>query len=109
MDVYHQIIVRQQEWAKRRGIILIGSAGERGEKNYTSTLSENLFEPLSEAAKESFGHGNGNETVGTPTHTAKMQALHSSSALGVNVFHYWQSNRQFGEIAAACGFCKKVD
>ena len=36
-----------------------------------------------------------------------MQALHSSSALGINVFEYWQRIGQVPTIAAACGFCEK--
>ncbi len=36
-----------------------------------------------------------------------MQALHSSSALGVNIFQYWQQNGRLDVIAAACGFCNK--
>jgi hypothetical protein len=35
-----------------------------------------------------------------------MQAVHSSSALGVNVFQYWQDIGQVSVIAAACGFCQ---
>jgi hypothetical protein len=35
-----------------------------------------------------------------------MQALHSSSALGVNIFQYWQDIDQVSVIAAACGFCQ---
>jgi hypothetical protein len=38
-----------------------------------------------------------------------MQALHSSSALGVNVFQYWQKRGMVNEIAAACGFCNNVN
>jgi hypothetical protein len=36
-----------------------------------------------------------------------MQAVHSSSAFGVNVFQYWQSIKQASVIASTCGFCKK--
>lgn len=34
-----------------------------------------------------------------------MQAVHSSSALGVNIFQYWKRIKQFSAIAAACKFC----
>ena len=36
-----------------------------------------------------------------------MQAVHSSSALGVNVFQYWQNIGQVSAIASVCGFCRK--
>ena len=36
-----------------------------------------------------------------------MQAVHSSSALGVNIFQYWQKIDQIPKIAAACGFCRR--
>lgn len=36
-----------------------------------------------------------------------MQAVHSSSAIGVNIFQYWQKIGRLPEIAAACGFCRK--
>jgi hypothetical protein len=36
-----------------------------------------------------------------------MQAVHSSSALAVNAFQYWQKVGLVPEIAAACGFCKR--
>ena len=35
-----------------------------------------------------------------------MQAVHSSSALGVNIFQYWKSTNSIPEIAAKCGFCR---
>jgi len=34
-----------------------------------------------------------------------MQAVHSSSALGVNIFQYWKKINQVPAIAAACRFC----
>jgi len=36
-----------------------------------------------------------------------MQAVHSSSALGVNVFQYWKSIAAIPVIAAACGLCRR--
>jgi len=36
-----------------------------------------------------------------------MQAVHSSSALSVNVFQYWKKIEQVAVIAVACGFCPK--
>lgn len=36
-----------------------------------------------------------------------MQALHSSSALDVNIFQYWQKLNHVPLIAAACGLCRR--
>ena len=103
------IISKQVQWALNFGIELIGSEGERGRKTYTPELEQNLFLPLSEEAQASFRQGNGNEIVGEPESPAKMQAVHSSSAIGVNVFQYWESIHQVPTIASACGFCKPED
>lgn len=101
------IISKQIQWAKNKNIPLTGSKGERGRQAYTVKLSENLFEPLAPENEKTIGGGNGQELVGTPESPAKMQALHSSSALGVNIFQYWQQRGLLTEIAVACGFCQK--
>jgi hypothetical protein len=56
---------------------------------------------------KSFIQGDGNEINGSPNSPGKMQAVHSSSALGVNIFQYWQKINQVPVIAAACGFYVK--
>lgn len=101
------IISKQIEWAKNRGIPLTGKKGARGRQAYTLTLAQNLFEPLAPENRAQIGAGNGQELVGAPGSPAKMQALHSSSALGVNIFQYWQQRGLLDEAAAACGFCRK--
>jgi len=106
MRAYEYITSKQTQWALNRGIHLIGSEGIRGRPAYTTDLDQNLFEPLLDSVRERFIGGNGNEIVGTSDSPAKMQAVHSSSALGVNVFQYWQRINQVSVIAAACGFCQ---
>ena len=86
---------------------LIGSKGNRGRHTYTTDLDLNLFEPLLDINRDQFMKGNGQEILGSQKKTAKMQALHSSSALGVNIFQYWQKRGLISEIAAACGFCNR--
>jgi hypothetical protein len=54
-----------------------------------------------------FVGGDGNEILGDPNSPAKMQAVHSSSALGANIFHYWRRTGQASFIAAAGGLCRK--
>ncbi len=103
MKAYEFIIAKQVQWAMNRGIPLVGSKGEMGRPTYTTQLDDNLFEPLSLDTRLNFEQGDGSEIRGTP---AKMQALHSSAALGVNTFQYWQNIRQAPMIAAACGFCR---
>ena len=71
---------------------------------YTFDLLHNLYEPLQPDVRESFLRADGSELNGDPS---KMQALHSSSALGVNVFQYWHRINEVSAIAAACGFCKE--
>jgi len=51
--------------------------------------------------KSDFEEADGGELTGNP---CKMQAVHSSSALGVNIFQYWKRINQIPTIVAACGF-----
>jgi hypothetical protein len=105
MKAHEYILTKQTAWARRRGISLIGSQGGRGCKTYAPSLNENLFAPLLPSTQQSFLLGDGNE-LGTGTLPGKMQAVHSSSALGVNVFQYWKSIGEPATIAAACHLCK---
>lgn len=106
MNAYNYIVEKQIQWALNRGIKLVGSKGERGRRTRTQELNKNLFRPLSPLAREQFEKGDGNEVNGESGNPSKMQALHSSSALGVNIFQYWQDIDQVSVIAAACGFCR---
>ncbi|MBT9145656.1 MAG: hypothetical protein DDT42_01531 [candidate division WS2 bacterium] len=106
MNAMEYIQIKQQIWAKSQGINLIGSKGDSGEKNYTTTLNENLFLPMGSTVKQAFEEGDGNELNQQNGFPAKMQALHSSSALTVNVFQYWMT-KKISTIASACGLCKK--
>lgn len=106
LSSHEYIISKQIQWARNRGYPLIGSKNERGRPAYTFELNMNLFWPLIERVRVRFEQGNGNEIIGSAESPAKMQAVHSSSALGVNVFQYWEEIQQVPVIAAACGFCK---
>lgn len=93
---------KQQSWAKRKGFNAVGGTlPGRGEANYLPDLTDNLFEPLSEGNLLSFQKGNGNETKDSKTRLAKMKALHSSSAIVVNLFQYWQG-KDVCPILKAC-------
>ena len=100
------IIARQSEWARNHSIASIGSKVTHGRPSYTPTLDENLFQPLLQDVRDSFSAGDGGE-LGDSKMPGKMQAVHSSSALGVNIFQYWKSISQIPIIAAACGLCRK--
>lgn len=105
MNSYDYIKTRQIQWAKNQGVELVGSKVEKGTPAYTQNLDHNLFEPLTTKHEKSFRVGDGGELDGYP---AKMQAVHSSSALAVNVFQYWDSRKMVKAIAHACGLCNKA-
>jgi len=107
MKAHEYILTKQVQWAINHDIKLIGSKGKRGRPAYTLKLKQNLFESLLPEIYDSFKKGDGSEIIGRPDSPAKMQAVHSSSALGVNIFQYWQRICQVHVIAAACGFCQK--
>ena len=105
MKAREYILAKQIEWAKNRGIVLVGSKGNRGRRSYTCCLDENLFQPLLCEVRQTFASGDGAE-LGSGDTPGKMQAVHSSSALAVNIFQYWKSVSAVPVIAAACGLCK---
>ena len=102
MTGFEYILGKQIAWAQNRGLKLLGSKITRGRPAYTSRLSENLFEDLLPDTKSDFAEGDGGELRGEPK---KMAAVHSSSALGVNIFQYWQKVGDVSAIASACGLC----
>ena len=74
-------------WARRHGIELQGSAGIRGEPNYTKSVELNVFQGvLHPSTRASFEAGRGGEVTGD---IPKLCALHSSASLAVNLFQYW--------------------
>ena len=86
-----------QAWAARIGLPLQGSKGKRGKPNYTLTLDQNFFGgTLLESARSAFRAGAGGEIRGA---IPKMSALHSSSAIAVNLFQHWVANGQLSVLA----------
>lgn len=82
------ITERQHSWALRHGVSL-------DQDGYATSLSNNLFLPLTPDAIREFQSGAGQELEGS------MRAPHSSSALVVNVFHYWRLYNDAGPILSA--------
>jgi hypothetical protein len=107
MKASSYIMSKQVQWARRKNISLIGSQGTKGFPAYTQILDENLFEPLAQEVRDDILKGDGGEIIGSINSPAKMNAVHSSSALGVNIFHYWKSVGKIDIIAHACGLCAK--
>ncbi len=102
MNSFEYILVKQVEWARNHNIALIGSQGEKGRKVYTTSVEENLFQRLNSQTREELLEGDGSELNIGAKHPSKIQALHSSSALGINIFDYWRNRSNISVIISAC-------
>jgi len=91
---YEFICLQQRDWANRLGVKI-------DKEGYTLSLKDNLYKSLSLETEKEFKSGKGEE-LGNLGSRGKMQALHSSSSLVVNVFEYWRKHN-VDEIARACG------
>lgn len=100
MKPIQYIKAKQQLWANINNIVLVGSKLDRGEKAYTKSLTENLFQPLSSTTEKELKQGDGNE-LSSGIYPAKIQALHSSSALTMNFFDFWKAQSDKSVIAKA--------
>ena len=103
----------QVRWAERNGISIGAPPGNPASRatGYVSKLQDNLFDPLSERAKKQFIAGAGGE-LASDGQSGNMYAVYSSSALCVNLFHYWfglldaappNSKLSLNPLLAACG------
>lgn len=107
MNGLDYIKTKQIFWAKRHGLNLQGGRGDQGLPIYTDNLENNLFEPLTNSARNQFECADGGEINDNEKSLAKMRALHSSSAIAVNIFQYWGKMNKVHQIAHACGLCNK--
>jgi hypothetical protein len=83
----------QLKWATQQKIPLEGY--------YTKRVEGNLFNnELHPETRKEYERGKGHELDGKRAH---MKALHSSSALVVNVFDYWRRQDRIQYIARCCG------
>jgi hypothetical protein len=101
------IIAKQLAWATNRALKLTGSSGDSGRPVYTSSVNANLFQPLNKATRADLENGDGSELAGTSKKTAKIHALHSSSALGINVFDYWRGRADLSPLTSSCGLSRR--
>lgn len=106
MNGFEYILTKQTSWADRNNVRLVGSEITKGRLAYTESLDKNLFEPLLPETRTEIEKGDGGELKGDSTHSAKMCAVHSSSAIGVNVLQYWK-NKNIPDLAYALGLCRK--
>jgi len=106
MNGVEYILTKQISWADRNNVKLIGSRITKGRLAYTENLDKNLFETLLPETRTEIEKGDGGELTGDSTHLAKMCAVHSSSAIGVNVLQYWK-NKKIPDLAYALGLCRK--
>ena len=83
----------QLKWAAQRKIFCEGC--------YTKSVEDNIFNhELHPVTRKEYERGKGHELEGKRAH---MKALHSSSALVVNVFDYWRRENRIQDIARCCG------
>lgn len=105
MNGHTYITEKQEAWAKRRNLDLVGSQGLKGRRGYTATLNDNLFKPLLPDVEQEIENGDGNELSGESTKLPNMHALHSSSALCVNFFQYWK-NKSLSDLSFILSLCR---
>ncbi len=85
-----RITSQQLAWAQQRGVTAEGG--------YTTRVEDNVFGgQLHPDTRSEYERGKGKELEG------HMKALHSSSALVVNVFDYWRRANRIQDIARCCG------
>lgn len=84
MSTRDLVLQQQRRWADAAG----HPVDARG---YLPTVEANLRRPLSAQARADFEKGSGSELLDLEARPAKMRALHSSSALAVNVFDAWSA------------------
>ena len=95
MDAVQEIKDTQRDWASSKGIPF-----DTG--GYLREVGANLYQPLSCPARRGYERGRGGELRGN------MRALHSSSALVVNLFDYWTDGDK-SPLLSALGVGPAVD
>lgn len=103
MGAEQEIKQTQVEWAKRTHRPLHESP--KYECSHLRTVKANLFrEGMSARACDCFKKGAGSELLDSKSgEPAKMKALHSSSALVINVFDYWTDAGSKNPLLKALG------
>ena len=102
--IYRQIIENQAKWARNKLACEKYHKYSNG-KIYVYDLKNNLYLDLSDNSKKEFEASDGKElTSKAPgVNEPKMNALHSSSALCVNIFEYWKNKNNYDVLATTLG------
>jgi hypothetical protein len=90
-------------WAQKACLPRVDAPAGQPRSYYLRDYALNLLEPLSLDTKRQFEGADGNELAHGGRRPAKMAALHSSSALACNFFHYWHSRDLVTLVLDACG------
>ncbi len=106
MNGFDYILTKQISWANRNNIKLIPREIMKGTLAYTESLEKNLYEALLPETRSEIEKGDGGELKGKPNRLPKMHAVHSSSAIGVNVLQYWKT-KGIPDLAYSLGLCRK--
>ena len=97
MNYSDYLKLKQKQWAVRHGLSV-------DEKGYLPSYNENIFGGLPAEVEQMFRDADGNELTDMAGRPAKMKALHSSSALCVNVFGYLRYN--VGSVFSSLGISR---
>lgn len=90
MKTSRHIKTKQKNYALNNKIKLRSRKKARGAPLYTEILDQNLFQPLTTEIIRQFNEADGNELKASYSgDLPKIQAVHSSSAIVVNLFSYW--------------------
>jgi hypothetical protein len=88
------VLATQRGWALQAGL-------HPDARGYVGAVSDNLRVPMSERARAAFDDADGGEMLDADGKPAKMRALHSSSALAINVFAYWEDRSDLTPLLSA--------
>jgi hypothetical protein len=107
--MYRQILKRQNNWAKNNLSCEEFHEFKNG-KCYVYNLNDNLFTELSDVSKNEFEAAKGGELKEKVEYVElpKMHALHSSSALCVNIFEYWRKKNDYDMLSSALGITSEI-
>lgn len=98
MNGYIFIKQKQLNWALNKGINLQNKDKNMNGTFYTQKLEDNLYEQLLPETRNSFLNASGGELNQCEDTPCKLQALHSSAALVINIFQYWKKIREIENI-----------
>jgi len=101
------IQAKQRMWARSRKVQLQGSQGNKGELNYVVAQDENFYEKILPQHEKELNAGDGNEFKDGQIEIAKTKALHSSSVLCINLFHYWSRKNELDKLCHALNLCNQ--